>query len=144
MNPLRRAAFLVRVDDWVSRTKLIPTRVRLRHMKKLWAVCNPDDSITFACALLDQPSAFQDLVICHELVHLCIRDHGEYFQLMLELLQPDWRDAAYLVPPTPAELKPTYRVEDCAFPDTVSNWVSGTRYASLAGRSLASTIGDAH
>jgi predicted metal-dependent hydrolase len=108
----RRADFQSRLDHWVSRTQLTPTRVRFRRMTRLWGVCNCDNSITFATALLDQPLAFQDLVIVHELIHLLIRDHGKYFRQVLELYQPDWRAVTRLAPESPAQCRPLLRVED--------------------------------
>jgi len=77
MSP-KRAQFAKRVTRWSMRTHLHPTHVRLRCMTRLWAVCNVDDSITFATALLEQPEEFQDLVIVHELVHLLFRDRGPH------------------------------------------------------------------
>src|SRR5690606_14617402 len=75
--------------------------------------CHPSDgSITFSRALLDQPSAFQDLVIVHELVHLRIPDHSKWFYLALSLHLRDWRAAARLAPATPADLTRVYHVRD--------------------------------
>ena len=81
---IQARGFFDRVAGWRARTHLSPTCVRFRHMKRFWAVCNVDNSITFAVALLDQPEEFQDLVIVHELVHLLIRDHGRTSRRFLE------------------------------------------------------------
>lgn len=97
-----RAEFAERVERWIDRTHLRPTRVRLRRMTRLWAVCNVDDSITFSTALLEQPDAFQDLVIVHELVHLQIRDHGPHFRAMLAIFLPDHIRIARMAPESPA------------------------------------------
>jgi predicted metal-dependent hydrolase len=72
-------------------------------MTRLWAVCHVDTSITFASALLDQPEEFQDLVIVHELAHLLIRDHGQYFHTLVRVFVPDGYRISRLVPKTPAE-----------------------------------------
>lgn len=108
----RRAEFAERVARWSLRTQLRPTRVRLRHMARLWAVCNVDDSITFATALLDQPEEFQDLVIVHELVHLVIRDHGTHFHRILRLFVPDCERIARLAPGSPAGWKQIKGVQE--------------------------------
>jgi Protein of unknown function DUF45 len=83
-------------------------------MTRLWAICNCDNSITFATAMLDQPLAFQDLVIVHELVHLRFPNHGVYFQSALTFYQPDWRAVGRLAPGSPAQCRKKYRVEDRA------------------------------
>jgi hypothetical protein len=111
-----REAFQARLEFWKSRTLLKPSRVRFRYMTRFWAVCCCDNSITFSTALLDQPAAFQDLVIVHELVHLCIPDHSDYFWRVLELYQPDWRTIGRLAPESPVKRKQHYRVEDCPMP----------------------------
>lgn len=111
-SPRISEAFLKRVDHWVGRTQLKPSGVRIRHMTALWAVCHVDESITFSRALLDQPEAFQDLVIVHELIHLSIPDHSKWFFLALSIYLPDWRATARLAPETPAELTRRYRVQD--------------------------------
>jgi predicted metal-dependent hydrolase len=118
INRDHREAFQARLEFWISRTRLKPPRVRFRYMTRFWAVCRCDNSITFSTALLDQPVAFQDVVIVHELVHLRIPDHSEYFWRVLALYQPDWRTAGGLAPESPVKRKQTYRVEDC--PERVS------------------------
>ena len=72
-------------------------------MTRYWAVCNVDDSITFATALLEQPAAFQELVIVHELIHLLVRDHGPYFRMLLRLCLPACEQTARLAPGSPAQ-----------------------------------------
>ena len=111
---LRRSTFQLRLEFWIARTRLKPTKVRFRRMTRLWAVCRCDQSITFSTALLDQPLAFQDLVIVHELIHLQIPDHGKFFWLALGLYQPHWRAAGRLAPESPAHCNTYYRVEDSA------------------------------
>jgi predicted metal-dependent hydrolase len=104
--------FRARLALWIARTRLVPAKVRFRKMTRLWAVCKPDGSITFAIALLDQPPAFQELVIVHELVHLLIPDHGPHFQRLLVACLPDCRAVARLAPESPALCKTRYGVED--------------------------------
>ena len=113
ISAVGKAAFHLRLKFWISRTRLRPTQVRFRHMTRRWALCRCDNSITFSIALLDQPLAFQDLVIVHELVHLRIPDHSAYFWLALELYQPDWRVVGRLAPESPVKQKQRYRIEDC-------------------------------
>lgn len=96
-----RAKFAERVALWSRHTHLYPTRVRVRRMTRYWAMCNADDSITFSAALLEQPAAFQDLVIVHELVHLLFRDHGPHFRKLLRAFLPDCDRAARLAPDSP-------------------------------------------
>lgn len=112
-SDIRKAAFHLRLRFWILRTRLRPTQVRFRQMTRLWAVCRCDNSITFSTALLDQPVAFQDLVIVHELVHLRIPNHSDYFWRALEVYQPDWRTVGRLAPESPVKRKQHYRVEEC-------------------------------
>lgn len=53
-------------------------------MTRKWASCSPRGRVTFSRDLLDQPLAFQDYVIAHELLHLRIRNHGKLFTAMLK------------------------------------------------------------
>jgi predicted metal-dependent hydrolase len=128
-------AFRRRVDHWVVRTQLVPASIRIRHMTSLWAVCHVDKSITFSRALLDQPEAFQDLVIVHELIHLAIPDHSKWFYLALPLYLPDWRATARLAPESPADRVHSDQIRDVA---TTRISVRSQRVAGLTAHPVTS------
>ncbi len=128
-------------------------------MTRLWAVCNVDDSITFATALLEQPEEFQDLVIVHELVHLLIRDHGTHFHRILRLFVPDCERIARLAPESPAgwkqvkgvqEMRGIYRVNEYPGHETADHFADVGKMVDLgSGREnpwhsmIATTCGSA-
>lgn len=54
--------------------------------------------LRFSCSHLpvdvaDQPNAFQDHVIVHELLHLRVPNHGKLFESLLTAYLPVWRTA---------------------------------------------------
>jgi predicted metal-dependent hydrolase len=80
----KRPAFQARVDHWSSRLRVRPAQVRIQTMTRKWASCSSRGCVTFSGDLLEQPTAFQDYVITHELLHLRIRNHGKLFTATLK------------------------------------------------------------
>jgi predicted metal-dependent hydrolase len=67
-------------------------RVQVRAMTNKWASCSSNGILTLSTDLLELPSDLVDFVICHELVHLKIPDHGKGFRTLMSCCIPDWRD----------------------------------------------------
>ncbi len=80
---MSRSALHVRIDHWAIRLRVRPTQIRVQPMTRKWASCSPQGRITLASDLPQQPAAFQDYVIAHELLHLRIRNHGKLFNATL-------------------------------------------------------------
>jgi predicted metal-dependent hydrolase len=80
------------VDGWAARIGVQPKRVQLRLMHKKWGSCSSRGTITLNRALCWLPETLVHYVICHELAHLRVFNHGEAFQAMMTTYIPDWRE----------------------------------------------------
>ena len=83
--------FRERVHKWAHRVRVIPAQVRIQRMSRKWASCSTRGWCTFASDLLEEPRAFQDYVIVHELLHLKVRNHSRVFRSLLTVHVPHWR-----------------------------------------------------
>ncbi|MBN8714047.1 MAG: M48 family metallopeptidase [Xanthomonadales bacterium] len=83
-----------RIAQWTVTLKVNPTQIRLQRMTRKWASCSSAGRVTFNLELLGKPTAFQDCVIVHELLHLRIRNHGKLFAATLRahLAHNPWVD----------------------------------------------------
>lgn len=82
-----RERFLQSVSDWAVKLKVSPREIHLRPMSRKWASCSTNGRLSFSCALLQQPRAFRNEVIVHELLHLRLPNHGRLFKRLLALHQ---------------------------------------------------------
>ncbi len=67
-------------------------RVQVRAMRNKWASCSSNGILTLSTDLLELPRDLVEYVICHELVHLKIPNHGRGFQALISCYIPDWKD----------------------------------------------------
>lgn len=81
-----------RVDCWSLRLRVMPRLVRVQRMSRKWGSCSTSGIVTLAVDLDDQPVAFQDFVIAHELLHLRVPNHGRLFKALLSTHVPNWRE----------------------------------------------------
>lgn len=81
--------FKARVSAWALRVRVKPKQVRLQSMKRKWASCSTAGRVSFSLDLLQEPSAFQDYVIVHELIHLKVPNHGKLFTSLLSAHLPN-------------------------------------------------------
>ena len=81
-----------RLDTWAVRLKVMPRSVRVQRMTRKWGSCSTQGLVTLAVDLDEQPTAFQDYVIAHELLHLKLPNHGRLFKALLQAHIPAWRD----------------------------------------------------
>ncbi len=89
-DPQAKDAFKAEIRSWADRINVKPKRVQVQRMTKKWASCSPAGRLTFAADLLDQPAAFRQAVIVHELLHLIIPNHGKLFKSMMGAYVPGW------------------------------------------------------
>ena len=99
MKPKRRASARARilkdqVGWWASRIGVRPLRVQIQHITKKWASCSPSGRICLSKDLLREDSAFQQVVIVHELLHLRVHNHGKLFKSLMNAYLPRWEEAA--------------------------------------------------
>lgn len=80
-----------RVDTWTVRLRVMPRLVRVQKMTRKWGSCSTSGIITLAFELDEQPTAFQDFVVVHELLHLRVPNHGRLFKALMTAHVPNWR-----------------------------------------------------
>ncbi|GAA7470643.1 SprT family zinc-dependent metalloprotease [Helicobacter pylori] len=75
---------------------------KIQKMKRIWGSCNATKrTLLFNLELIKAPSKGIEYVVVHELLHLKVRHHNEYFRDLLSLYLPNWQRAR-------ASLKETY------------------------------------
>ena len=80
------------VTEWAARIGVAVTRLRVRSMRTKWASCSTRGTLTLSEDLLTLPRDLVDYVICHDLGHLRISDHGQGFQALMGCHMPDWQE----------------------------------------------------
>ena len=89
---LTRAALRDRVKVWSERIGVTVRRVQIRAMRNKWASCSANGILTLSADLLELPWDLVDYVICHDLVHLRVPNHGKGFRALMSCYMPDWRE----------------------------------------------------
>jgi predicted metal-dependent hydrolase len=89
-----RVVFRARLSEIARRApwamdKDIP--LTLRRMKRTWGNCSSSGLIKLNTHLVKAPLHVIDSVIAHELCHLEEMNHGRAFYILLESLNPNWR-----------------------------------------------------
>jgi hypothetical protein len=89
---LTRAQVRTLVADWSERIGVAVRRVQVRAMRRKWASCSSRGTLTLSADLLHLPHDLAEYVICHELVHLRVPEHGKGWQALMGAYLPDWRE----------------------------------------------------
>ena len=92
--PERARVLKIQVDRWASKIGVTPVRVQVQHMTKKWASCSPGKRISLSRDLLGEDTAFQQVVIVHELLHLRVPNHGKLFKGLMNAFVPGWEKSA--------------------------------------------------
>jgi predicted metal-dependent hydrolase len=80
------------VAEWAGRIGVQPKRVQFRPMVRKWGSCSSRDNITLATGLTWLSPRLAEYVVCHELVHLRVFNHGPEFKALMSAHMPDWED----------------------------------------------------
>ncbi len=88
---ITRKEILAMVDDWAARMGVQPKRVQFREMTRKWGSCSSVQNITLNTRLTWLPARLAEYVVCHELVHLRVFNHGKDFKAMMSAYMPDWQ-----------------------------------------------------
>jgi hypothetical protein len=80
------------VAEWAARIGVEVSRVQVRAMRRKWASCSSQGTLTLSDDLLRLPRDLVEYVVCHELVHLRVPEHGRGWQTMMGTCLPDWRE----------------------------------------------------
>jgi predicted metal-dependent hydrolase len=65
--------------------------ITIRAMRQRWGSTTATGRVYFNTDVIKLPLGCLDYVVAHELVHLCIANHGPAFWRMLTRCQPDWK-----------------------------------------------------
>ena len=80
------------VPAWEKKMNLFASSFYIREMKSRWGTCNTKTHrICFALNLAKKSYDFIDYVICHELAHIMVPNHGDKFKRILDIYYPNWR-----------------------------------------------------
>jgi len=90
-QPLDRAALAQEVAAWAERLQVQPARIQVRHLSTRWGSCTSRGNLTFSDRILDMPDPLRQYLICHELIHLRVLNHGPQFRRLLTQAMPDWK-----------------------------------------------------
>ncbi len=90
----RTRALKNQVDQWASKIGVTPVRVQVQYMTKKWASCSPGGRVSLSKDLLREDTAFQQVVIVHELLHLRVSNHGKLFKSLMNAFVPGWEKAS--------------------------------------------------
>jgi len=82
--------FKSEVARWAAIMKVKPAQIRVQKMRKKWASCSSRGRVCFSADLLNEPRAFQEYVIVHELLHLQVPNHGKLFKSLMNAYLPGW------------------------------------------------------
>jgi hypothetical protein len=89
---LTRAQVCTLVADWSERIGVTVQRVQVRAMRRKWASCSSRGTLTLSADVLHLPHDLAEYVVCHELVHLRVPEHGKGWQALMGVHLPDWRE----------------------------------------------------
>lgn len=89
--PLTREQFAAEATAWAARLGVRPHRVQLRAMTSRWGSCSSNGNITFSDRVLSMPAPLRHYLLCHELCHLRVLNHGPDFRRLMDAAMPDWR-----------------------------------------------------
>jgi len=79
-----------RVDAWVPRLNIKPTRIKVGDLGFHWGSCGKQGRLYFNWRLLQLPVRLIDYVVVHELIHLIEHNHGREFWRIMDRTLPDW------------------------------------------------------
>jgi hypothetical protein len=89
---ISRDEFENMISLWAKKLKVKPNRIQLRKMSKKWASCSENKNLTFHYSILNFPKEFVEYIVCHELLHLKVPNHGILFKSLLSAYVPDWEN----------------------------------------------------
>ncbi len=78
------------IRHWATKIGAHPKRVQIQRMTTKWASCSSTGRVCFSTELLDEPAAFREVVIVHELLHLQVPNHGKLFKSLMNSYLPGW------------------------------------------------------
>jgi hypothetical protein len=89
---LTKEQFKAEIVRWAVIMKVKPAQICVQRMTKKWASCSAKGRVCFSADLLQEPRAFQEFVIVHELLHLQVPNHGKLFKSLMNAYLPGWEN----------------------------------------------------
>jgi predicted metal-dependent hydrolase len=89
-----KRAFKQRVRHWAMQLEVPITRLVVCPMRHKWASCTTGGRLHFSTDLLPLDQELWDLVIVHELLHLCVPNHGRLWKALMHANLGEWEAAA--------------------------------------------------
>ena len=80
------------VQDFAKKLGVYPKKILFRKMKRSWATCNYKNEITFNKAIRFLPSDLIKYIVCHEMVHLLIKNHKKEFWILVKAFFKDFAE----------------------------------------------------
>ncbi len=86
------------VPYWMEKTGIRIEEWRIRDMSTRWGSCNIlKGRIWIALSLTKYPVCCLEETVCHELMHMKVRDHGPAFKALMDEYYPSWREVKKLL-----------------------------------------------
>jgi predicted metal-dependent hydrolase len=93
-----KQAFKQRVRHWAMQLEVPITWLAVCPMRHKWASCSTAGRLHFSSDLLPLDQDLWDLVIVHELLHLCVPNHGRLWKALMRAHLGEWEAAADRLP----------------------------------------------
>jgi predicted metal-dependent hydrolase len=80
------------IGKWESALGVKVERVFVQKMRTKWGSCNPAfKSIRLNTDLAQKPPECLEYIVVHEMAHLLVRRHDDWFSSLLDQCLPNWR-----------------------------------------------------
>lgn len=90
-RPLAREQLQLEARRWAAVLGVRPNRIQVRQMVSRWGSCSSRGNVTFSELILEMPLPLREYLICHELAHLRVLNHGPAFRRLMDSAIPDWK-----------------------------------------------------
>jgi hypothetical protein len=90
-HALSRQELLKLVASWSKRLGVQIARLQIRPMRAKWASCSAKGTLTLNSDVLRLPRELLEYVVCHELIHQKLPNHGKAFRVLMGCYIPDWQ-----------------------------------------------------
>ena len=84
--------FKARVLEWAEKLDVKFRSLYIRPMKNKWASCSTNGNLNFNSALLSFDHGVADYVICHELLHFSVPNHGKLWKSLMRAHLGDYKE----------------------------------------------------
>ncbi|MBI3597001.1 MAG: M48 family metallopeptidase [Nitrospirae bacterium] len=81
----KKEAFKKRVLTWADKLEVKVRSLYVRPMKNKWASCSTKGNLNFNYELLSFDAEVADYVICHELLHFSVPNHGKLWKSLMRV-----------------------------------------------------------